>query len=383
MTPVRLFFPLAAALLAPAVAVADDTLAQVSSFGSNPGNLQMFVHVPPNLPAHAPVVVVLHGCSMTASSMQSAGWDALADSAGFAVLYPQQQSANNSSDCFDWFGATDLARGSGEAESIVQMVDALASSSSIDTSRVYVTGFSAGAAYVAVLLATYPDRFDAGSIMSGIPYKCATSETAAFTCMDMASTSEQAASAWGALVKGADSGFSGKWPRVQIWHGASDYTVFTQNATELVKQWTDVHGLDQTATSTEMVGSAAHQEYADNAGVVQVDEYLVSGMGHAVAIGTDSSGTCPATPGTYFVDESICSTLRAAQFFGLVTGTGGGSGSGSGSGGTGGTGGTGGKGGVAAAPTPAPVAAAMPATRRRSARATPVAAARRWASWAS
>jgi hypothetical protein len=32
----------------------------------------------------------------------------------------------------------------------------------------------------------------------------------------------------------------------------------------------------------------------------------------------DPLGACPATTGAYFTDEKICSTLRAAQFFGLA-----------------------------------------------------------------
>ena len=44
-------------------------LQQIASFGANPGALDMYVHVPTELPDDAPVVVVLHGCSQTATSM--------------------------------------------------------------------------------------------------------------------------------------------------------------------------------------------------------------------------------------------------------------------------------------------------------------------------
>jgi poly(3-hydroxybutyrate) depolymerase len=43
-----------------------DKLIEISSFGSNPGNLRMLTYVPPQLPASAPLVVVLHGCLQTA-----------------------------------------------------------------------------------------------------------------------------------------------------------------------------------------------------------------------------------------------------------------------------------------------------------------------------
>ncbi len=373
--------------VAPTLARAE-ALAPVTSFGTNPGALDMYEHVPASLPAHvAPLVVVLHGCTQTAASMQNAGWDTLADTLGFAVLYPQQRSANNSESCFDWFGTTDQARGAGEAASIVEMVDQMIATNAIDTTRVYVTGLSAGAAYTAVMLATYPDRFAAGSIMSGLPFKCATDETSAYTCMDMSASSEKTPAAWSALVTAADTSFTGTWPRVQIWHGTADYTVFTQNATELVKQWTDLHHIDQTASSTETISTATRTQYSSGTTVV-VEEYLVSGMGHAVAVGSDPMGTCPGSTGSYFSDEQICSTLRAADFFGLLgstgTGTGSGSdpgtgsGSGSGSGGSGengedGTGMSGGGGcnvgGAGSAALPLLAAFGLRSARRRRPRA--------------
>ncbi|HEX7703426.1 MAG TPA: PHB depolymerase family esterase, partial [Kofleriaceae bacterium] len=97
-------------------------LAVVASFGSNPGALDMYEYVPAGLPSGRPLVVVMHGCTQTASAMESAGWEALADQFQFAVLYPQQRSANQSLSCFTWYGATDIARTGGEAESIIQMV---------------------------------------------------------------------------------------------------------------------------------------------------------------------------------------------------------------------------------------------------------------------
>ena len=306
----------------------------VASFGSNPGALQMYEHVPASLPSGAPLVVVMHGCTMTASSMESAGWDTLADQYGFAVAYPQQQSANNLESCFNWYdGATDDARNAGEAESVAQMVAYEIAAHGVDPSRVYVTGFSAGAAMTAVIAATYPDVFAAASIMSGLPYECASDETTAFSCMNPGVT--KTADQWGALVRAAFT--SSTYPRIQIWQGATDTTVAPMNEGELAKQWTDALGISMTATSTEMVGSAATRTiYGNDA----VETYAVAGMDHAVALGTDGSIACPGTATLYFEDHGVCSTVRAAQFFGIIPGDG--SGAGSGSGGAMGSGGGGG-----------------------------------------
>jgi len=189
---------------------------------------------------------------------------------------------------------------------------------------------SAGAAFTAVMLATYPDRFAAGSIMAGLPYKCATDLTSASSCQQMAAAAQKAPQQWGDLVRGAFA-WSGAYPRVQIWQGTSDYTVAPANATELVKQWTDVWGTDQTADATDMISTATRTQFMAGS-TVAVEVYSVTGMGHAIAIGADPDGACPATTGAYFSDEKICSTTRAAAFFGLIEGTGPGSGSGTGSG---------------------------------------------------
>src|SRR5512140_848313 len=98
-------------------------LVQVTSFGSNPGSLDMYEYVPANLAAGAPLVVVMHGCTQNASAIEVAGWNSLADEYGFAVLYPQQRTGNQPLDCFLWYSPADTARAKGEAQSIVQMVD--------------------------------------------------------------------------------------------------------------------------------------------------------------------------------------------------------------------------------------------------------------------
>jgi poly(hydroxyalkanoate) depolymerase family esterase len=312
-------------------ASAEAALTPVSDFGSNPGALDMLEYVPNNLPSGRPLVVVLHGCAQQAAAMEAAGWNALADKYQFAVVYAQQRTANNQARCFTWFDAADIARGQGETQSIVQMVDTSIAMHGTDPGRVYVTGLSAGGAMTAVMLAAHPDRFRAGSIMAGIPYKCATDVASAGTCSNSGGKTPQQ---WGDLVRGAFNGFTGPYPRVQIWHGANDYTVPTAHATELVEQWTNVHGIDLTADRDAMVGNTQHTQYKSGDQAL-VELYLVNGMGHAVAIGADSLGACPATSGAFFSDQKICSTLRAAQFFGLLGSGGDPDGEGSGSNGSG------------------------------------------------
>ncbi|MCI4061908.1 PHB depolymerase family esterase [Micromonospora sp. R77] len=302
----------AAAVLTVAVPAQAATLTQVTGFGSNPGNLAMYAYRPDGLPANAPAVVLLHGCTQDATGyFTNSGWRKYADLWKFALLVPQQSSANNSSSCFNWFETGDTTRGQGEALSIKQMVDYAKSNYAVDPGRIYVSGLSAGAAMSAVMLATYPDVFAAGSVIAGLPYRCATSSTSAYSCMNPGV--DRTPAQWGDLVRGAYSGYAGRRPRVAIWHGTSDYTVAVANAAESRDQWTDVLGVPQTPTSTaSLPGGTSLEVYGNDA----VRLYRVSGMGHGTPVDPGSATDQCGTAAAYFLD-TICSTYRDALFFGL------------------------------------------------------------------
>ena len=117
-------------------------------FGSNPGNLRMFVYRPPSLADNPALVVVLHGCTQTAAGYDlGAGWSTLADRYGFVLLFPEQQRSNNPNGCFNWFQPAHSQRGKGEPLSIRQMIEKSVVDHGIDRRRVFVTGLSAGLAH--------------------------------------------------------------------------------------------------------------------------------------------------------------------------------------------------------------------------------------------
>src|SRR3954469_20824651 len=227
-----------------------------TAFGSNPGNLRMFSYVPADLAPTAPLIVVLHGCKQTAAAFaRDAGWLALADRAKLALLLPEQKGppsflydnlwltwavplfgANNQNACFNWFEPDDTARDRGEALSIRQMIDAMFQRYSLDRSRVYVVGLSAGGAMAAVMLAVYPERFAGGAIVAGIPYGCASTMGEALRCMNPGV--DQAPFEWGRRVVDV-AGVQGRSiPPVSIWQGTADARVVPRNREELVEQWT-------------------------------------------------------------------------------------------------------------------------------------------------
>ena len=126
LPPIALRLPSSRARTAPARSYPPEPpvgLTEVMDFGANPGALRMFLHIPHGLPEAAPLVVILHGCGQTAGGYDhGAGWSALGDRLGFAVLAPEQTNSNNMAGCFNWFQPGDTARGAGEAASIHQMI---------------------------------------------------------------------------------------------------------------------------------------------------------------------------------------------------------------------------------------------------------------------
>ena len=313
-----------AVVTAAPAAAASGSFTQVSSFGSNPGAIQMYSYVSAAPQAKAPLVVALHGCTQNATEYeQDSGWQQYADQWGFDMVYPQQTGSNNAEDCFDFWDPSQDGRGQGAAESVIQMVQYMEAHYSIDSSRIYVTGLSAGGGLTSALLADYPDVFTAGSIDSGLPAQCATGgTTSAYTCMD--GPVSKTVAQWAALATGSDPGYTGSWPRVAIWQGTADTTVNPANATEELDQWTGVWGISQTPSSTQsLTGGTTETSYNDSTGKAAVEMYSISGMQHGLAVNPGTAtGQCGQT-GAYFVN-TICSSYYTALFWGLNT-TGGGS----------------------------------------------------------
>lgn len=285
------------------------TLQEVTGFGSNPGNLQMFRYVPAALPAGRPVVVALHGCTQNATGYGTAtGWPQLADRWKFTVVVPQQKSVNNGNSCFNWFEPGDTRRGSGEALSIKQMVDKAKQDNG--SGAAYVSGLSAGGAMTAVMLATYPDVFSGGGIVAGLPYHCATTVASAYGCMNPGADLSPAQ--WGDKVRSAFP-YTGARPKVSIWHGGSDTTVRPLNGTELVEQWTDVNGTDQTPDVGDTVGGYPHKVYGGT-----VEHYSITGMNHGQPVDPGTGATQCGSAAAYMLDVNVCAAYHLARFWGIA-----------------------------------------------------------------
>jgi len=289
-------------------------LTEVTGFGSNPGALRMLTHTPANLAAAPPLVVVLHGCTQTAAGYdEGAGWSTLAERYGFALLLPEQTTANNPKACFNWFQPADTTRGSGEALSIRQMIEKMIVDHRIDRRRVFITGLSAGGGMASAMLAAYPEVFAGGAIIAGLPYGTAGNVQEAFESMFQGRT--RSAQEWGDLVRGA-SKHRGPWPRVSVWHGDLDATVKVANAGSIVQQWTNVHGI-ASAPADEMVDGYRRQVWRKD-GVDVIESYAITGMAHGTPIAIGTAEEHCGVVGPFLLDVGISSSYHIAKFFGLT-----------------------------------------------------------------
>jgi len=288
-------------------------LRELTGFGANPGNLRMFAYAREHLPSEAPLVIALHGCTQTADEYDhGTGWSSLADSLGFAVVYPQQQPANNAKNCFSWFLPGDITRGHGEALSIREMVEHAIAKFAADRRKVFVTGLSAGGAMASVMLATYPELFAGGAIIAGLPYGCASNVQQAFEAM----FAEQghAGRALGDRVRAA-SRHRGPWPKISVWHGTSDPIVKPSNGEDIIRQWTNVHGLSDRPSYQELIGSHTRRVWSDANGKALIEAFTIGGMAHGVPLATATGGE--GATGAFFLDVGISSTHHIARFWRL------------------------------------------------------------------
>ena len=287
-----------------------------TGFGSNPGNLKMFRYVPATVTVKPALVVVLHGCTQKAAGYDSgAGWSAIAEHYGFALLMPEQKSANNANTCFNWFSPEDTTRDSGEALSIRQMIEQMVLDHAIDRKRVYITGLSAGGAMTSVMLAAYPEVFAAGAIIAGLPYGIANNMQEALG--GMYRSPPRPAHELGDLVRKA-SPHAGPWPRVSVWHGSADRTVNPANAGEIVKQWLDLHGLPPAPMSASDVDGYPREVWWDGDGETVVESYTITNMAHGTPLAIAGNDEPYGAAGAFLLEAGISSSYHIAQFFGLT-----------------------------------------------------------------
>ncbi|WP_432862225.1 extracellular catalytic domain type 1 short-chain-length polyhydroxyalkanoate depolymerase [Microbispora rosea] len=259
------------------------SLTRVTGFGTNPTNLNMYLYVPDRVAARPALLVLVHYCGGSASAIFNGnGHDYVtaADRYGYIIVLPE---ATRSEKCFDVSTPAALRRdGGSDSTGIMAMVAYTRQRYNVDPSRIVVSGFSSGAMMTNVLAAQYPDVFSAASAYSGVPAGCfATTNGSLWNSQCSGGQLIKTAQQWGDQARAMYPGYTGRYPRIQLWHGTTDTTLAYPNYGEEIKQWTNLNGLSQTPAFTDHPQSSwTRTRYGNTSTQATVEGISISGVGH-------------------------------------------------------------------------------------------------------
>ncbi|KAL1942006.1 hypothetical protein VTO73DRAFT_6536 [Trametes versicolor] len=260
-------------------------LFKISNFGPNPNNVAVYVYKPARVQSKPPLIVASHFCTGTAQAYFSGSKFAqLAETYGYLVLFP---SSPHSGTCWDVSSDATLTHdGGSDSLGIASAARYAIANWGVDPARVFAVGTSSGAMMTNVLAGAYPDVFKGGVVDSGVPFGC-------FALPGQAQDSWNAQCAqgqlvltgaqWAQRVLNAYPGYTGARPKMQVWHGTADTTLYPQNFFETVKQWTTVFGYPSTPLSN-VSESYLPRGYSNATYGPNFQAILAQGVGHTVPL---------------------------------------------------------------------------------------------------
>lgn len=295
-------------------------LKTLTDFGTNPGELSASYFQPQQ--SNNAIVVLLHGCTQIGEQLaQDIGLLGLAKEHGFSVLIPQQSNSNNITTCFNWFSPQDSDKDQGETLSIKQMIEAVRSKAAVNSSQranVYIVGLSAGGAMSASLMMHYPNMFEAGAVVAGIPYPCADGLIKAISCMKNGPASQDKLINAAKAALGNDS----QLPRLSVWTGDSDKVVNALNAEALANQWQAL-----LTTTNSVKGKLSHQKTKSLQDKVTTKQWLnsdnqpvleqvtIANLGHGFPV--NPAEKFGGAVDKYLLEAPVAAMPKIINFFGI------------------------------------------------------------------
>jgi poly(hydroxyalkanoate) depolymerase family esterase len=246
-----------------------------------------------------PLVVMLHGCTQSPDDFAAGTrMNFIAEEQTCFVVYPAQRGEANQAKCWNWFRTTDQQRDGGEPSLIAGITRQIMRDHSVDATRVYVGGLSAGAAAAAIMGATYNDLYAAIGVHSGLACGAATDLPSAFAAMRQGGGS-------------GDRGIPGDGSPVPtiVFHGDRDTTVHPNNGDQILEQFVRTTSTQKQVHRGRIPDGHAYTRtiHTDATGRGVFEHWNIHGAGHAW------SGGSPA--GSYTDPRGPDATREMLRFF--------------------------------------------------------------------
>ena len=252
----------------------------------------------------SPVVMMIHGCEEDAESF-AAGTRIIkwADKEKFIVLLPEQNTAYNSSRCWNWFLPINNSR-FGESQVLIKMLDQVIKKYNGDQNRVYAAGMSSGASMVNILGNCYPERFKALASHAGTQFYATQS---GLDFADVVSYGASVPAAIAAEVGFACSAHTANRPKempIIIFHGMNDSLMSPTHAYQVENEFMILNDLldnkmrdasyffEKNVVFYQGENTYGYQKYTliNKKKKVLIDRYMINDLDHSW------SGGDPAYP---------------------------------------------------------------------------------------
>jgi poly(hydroxyalkanoate) depolymerase family esterase len=246
---------------------------------------KLFVPAGYDAARRAPLLVLLHGCTQDPDDFaRGSRFNALADSVGAIVAYPEQTAQLHPQKCWTWYEAAHQHAGTGEAAIVAGITREVMGRYAVDAARVYVAGVSAGGIMAVNTAASHPDLYAAVGVHSGTAYGAARDlPTALATMRSGPANADALVDSARAILRAAGR----DWLPIIVFHGAADAVVNPDNGRRLASQWAVAGGAKDFLRSEEQIGGLTVVK--DRWGPY-AELWIVQGLGHAWS-GGSAEGT--------------------------------------------------------------------------------------------
>ena len=240
-----------------------------------------------------PLIMMLHGCTQSPEDFAvGTRMNELAEAHQCLIVYPSQPASANPNRCWNWFQPTHQQQGQGEPAWLAALTQDIINTYAVDASKVYIAGLSAGAAMAVIMAETYPERYAAVGVHSGLAYRSATDLSSAMQAMHTGGSAH--------INEDTNRTFV---PMI-VFHGDQDHTVSIRNGEQLFEQAKQRLQAQKSSLSTQQHKPVSAQhcrstqlQICDDKGVSQLEYWKIHGAGHSWAGGSSAgSYTDPKGP---------------------------------------------------------------------------------------